>query len=45
MIDAYVPFNAVYTTYYQPMVDAFCSMGPGYKGPNFYSVCGFLLNK
>jgi len=31
MIDAYVPFNAVYTTYYQPMVDAFCSMGPGYK--------------
>ena len=27
------------------MVDAFCSMSPGYKGSNFYNVCGFLLNK
>lgn len=44
MIDAHVPFNVVNTTYYQPMVDAFCSIGPGYKGPNFHNVRCFLLN-
>ncbi|XP_061361535.1 uncharacterized protein LOC133305351 [Gastrolobium bilobum] len=45
MIDAGVPFNAVNSSYYQPMIDVICSMGPGYKGPNFYRVRGHLLNK
>ncbi|XP_061359929.1 uncharacterized protein LOC133303974 [Gastrolobium bilobum] len=45
MIDAGVPFNAVNSLYYQPMIYAICSMGPGYKGPNFYKVRGHLLNK
>ncbi|XP_061363637.1 uncharacterized protein LOC133307195 [Gastrolobium bilobum] len=45
MIDAGVPFNAVNSSYYQPMIDAICSMGPGYKCPNFYRVRGHLLNK
>ncbi|KAL9674288.1 hypothetical protein QQ045_030560 [Rhodiola kirilowii] len=29
MIDASVPFNAVNSTYFQPMIDAICSMGAG----------------
>ncbi|XP_019425065.1 PREDICTED: uncharacterized protein LOC109333939 [Lupinus angustifolius] len=45
MIDASVPFNAVNLAYYQPMIDAICSMNPGYKAPNFYRVRGHLLNK
>ena len=45
IIDASVPFNAVNSAYYQPMIDAIASMGARYKGPNFYSVCGYLLNK
>ncbi|XP_019430825.1 PREDICTED: uncharacterized protein LOC109338134 [Lupinus angustifolius] len=45
MIDAFVPFNAVNSAYYQPMIDAICAMGPRYKAPNFYRVCGSLLNK
>ncbi|XP_019415875.1 PREDICTED: uncharacterized protein LOC109327261 [Lupinus angustifolius] len=45
MIDASVPFNAVNSAYYQPMIDAICAMGPGYKAPNFYRVRGSLLNK
>ncbi|KAF1860234.1 hypothetical protein Lal_00037572 [Lupinus albus] len=38
MIDASVPFNATNSTYYQPMIDALCSMSPSYKGPNYYRV-------
>jgi len=45
MIDASVPFNAVNSSYFQLMIDAICSIGPGYKGPNFYKVHGYLLNK
>ncbi|KAL9671968.1 hypothetical protein QQ045_009542 [Rhodiola kirilowii] len=44
MIDASVPFNAVNSTYFQPMIDAISSMGAGYKAPNFYRVRGHLLN-
>ncbi|CAM8881132.1 unnamed protein product [Rhodiola kirilowii] len=44
MIDAYVPFNAVNSTYFQPMIDAISSMGAGYKGPNYYRVYGPLFN-
>ncbi|XP_057418594.1 uncharacterized protein LOC130712797 [Lotus japonicus] len=45
MIDASVPFNAVNSAYFQPMIDAVCAMGSGYKAPNFHRVRGFLLNK
>ncbi|KAF1874119.1 hypothetical protein Lal_00041563 [Lupinus albus] len=45
MIDACVSFNATNSAYYQPMIDALCSMGPGYKGPNYYRVRGHLVNK
>ncbi|XP_073105199.1 uncharacterized protein [Elaeis guineensis] len=45
MIDVCVPFNAVNSKYYQCMIDAIASMGPGYKAPNFYSVRGYLLTK
>lgn len=38
MIDSSVPFNAVNSTYYQPMIDVICSMGTGYKAPNFHRV-------
>ena len=44
MIDASIPFNAVNSTYYQPMINAISSMSPGYKAPNFYRICGPLLN-
>ncbi|KAH1265150.1 hypothetical protein GmHk_01G000908 [Glycine max] len=33
MIDASMPFNAVNSTYYQPMIDAISSMSPGIRGP------------
>jgi hypothetical protein len=32
MIDAYVPFNAVNSVYYQHVIDVVTAMGPGYKG-------------
>ena len=35
MIDASVPFNAINSTYYQPMIDAISSMSPRYKVPIF----------
>ncbi|KAL9675981.1 hypothetical protein QQ045_004192 [Rhodiola kirilowii] len=44
MIDASVPFNAVNSTYFQPMINAISSMGAGYKALNFYRVRGHLLN-
>ncbi|XP_045809908.1 uncharacterized protein LOC123904267 [Trifolium pratense] len=44
-IDACVPFNASNSSYFQPMVDALCSMSPGYKVPTMHSFRGSLLNK
>ncbi|KAL9676854.1 hypothetical protein QQ045_005074 [Rhodiola kirilowii] len=44
MIDASMPFNAVNSTYFQPMIDDISSMGAGYKASNFYRVRGHLLN-
>lgn len=43
MIDSCIPFNAVNFVYYQQSIDAIASMGPGYKGPNFHSLRGYLL--
>ncbi|XP_057761024.1 uncharacterized protein LOC130981445 [Arachis stenosperma] len=45
MMDAFVPFNAINSAYYQPMIDAIASMGAGYKGLNYPRVCGYLLSK
>ncbi|XP_022871119.1 uncharacterized protein LOC111390332 [Olea europaea var. sylvestris] len=45
MIDSCIPFNAVHSVYYQQSIDAIASMGPGYKGPNFHSLRGYLLAK
>ncbi|XVF04569.1 hypothetical protein REPUB_Repub05bG0095300 [Reevesia pubescens] len=45
MIDASIPFNAVNSVYFQPMIDAVASMDAGYKGPNFDSFRGYLLAK
>ncbi|XP_072069452.1 uncharacterized protein [Arachis hypogaea] len=45
MVDASVPFNAVNSAYYQPMIDAIANMGAGYKDPNFGRVRGYLLSK
>ncbi|XP_016164931.1 uncharacterized protein LOC107607495 [Arachis ipaensis] len=45
MMDASVPFNAVNSAYYQPMIDAIANMGVGYKGPNYQRVRGYLLSK
>ncbi|KAL4394203.1 hypothetical protein AHAS_Ahas02G0128500 [Arachis hypogaea] len=44
-MDASVPFNAVNSAYYQPMIDAIANMGAGYKGPNYQRVRGYLLSK
>ncbi|KAL4374287.1 hypothetical protein AHAS_Ahas05G0166700 [Arachis hypogaea] len=45
MVDASVPFNAVNSAYYQPMIDAIASMGAGYKRPSYPRVRGYLLSK
>ena len=45
MIDASIPFNAVNSTFYQPMIDAMISYGGGYKGPRFHDLHGYLLTK
>ncbi|XP_078170750.1 uncharacterized protein LOC144565013 [Carex rostrata] len=45
MVDAGVPFNASNSKYYQPMLDAIASFGPGYRGPNFHDLRGYLLEK
>ncbi|XP_025702697.1 uncharacterized protein [Arachis hypogaea] len=45
MMDASMPFNAVNSAYYQPMIDAIANMGAGYKGPNYQRVHGYLLSK
>ncbi|KAF1898779.1 hypothetical protein Lal_00022724 [Lupinus albus] len=55
-IDAFVSFNATVKVpsqnqltmrrvAQQPMIDVICSMGSGYKGPNYYRVRGHLVNK
>jgi len=44
-IAALVPFNASNSIFYQPMIDAVCAFGLGYKGPNFNQLRGPLLAK
>ncbi|XP_019418561.1 PREDICTED: uncharacterized protein LOC109329345 [Lupinus angustifolius] len=45
MVDASVPLNATNSAYYLSMIDVMCSMGSGYKDPNYYRVRDKLLNK
>jgi len=44
-LDATIPFNASNSIFYQPMIDAVCAYGSGYKGPNFNQLRGPLLAK
>ncbi|XP_039853730.1 uncharacterized protein LOC120712084 isoform X2 [Panicum virgatum] len=44
-IDASISFNASNSIFYQPMLDAVCTYGSGYKGPNFNQLRGPLLAK
>ncbi|KAJ1272699.1 hypothetical protein BS78_06G222800 [Paspalum vaginatum] len=44
-IDASISFNASNSIFYQPMIDAVCAYGSGYKGPNFNQLRGPLLAK
>uniref|UniRef100_A0A6N2KZR3 BED-type domain-containing protein n=1 Tax=Salix viminalis TaxID=40686 RepID=A0A6N2KZR3_SALVM len=41
--DANIPFNSAKSYYYQPMIDAVTSMGPGFKGPLYHDLRGSLL--
>ncbi|KAG6532149.1 hypothetical protein ZIOFF_005987 [Zingiber officinale] len=36
--DANIPFNAAKSNYYQPMVDAITSIGPGFKAPSYHDL-------
>jgi hypothetical protein len=42
-LDATIPFHASNSIFYQPMIDAVCAYGSGYKGPSFNQLCGPLL--
>ncbi|KAG5241831.1 zinc finger protein [Salix suchowensis] len=41
--DANIPFNSANSYYYQPMLDAVTSIGPGFKGPSYHDLRGPLL--
>ncbi|XP_073263283.1 uncharacterized protein [Populus alba] len=41
--DVNVPFNSARSYYYQPMIDAITSMGPGFKGPSYHDLKGPFL--
>uniref|UniRef100_A0A6N2KJG0 BED-type domain-containing protein n=1 Tax=Salix viminalis TaxID=40686 RepID=A0A6N2KJG0_SALVM len=41
--DANIAFNSANSYYYQPMLDAVASIGPGFKGPSFHDLRGPLL--
>ena len=42
MMQTYL-FNASRSIYYQPMLDAIASFGPGFKGPGYEDIRGPLL--
>ncbi|CAO1947482.1 unnamed protein product, partial [Urochloa humidicola] len=44
-VDASIAFHASNSIFYQPMIDAICAYGSGYKGPNFNKLRGPLLAK
>ena len=45
MYDACIPLNAVNSSYYQPMLNAIASIGPGYRGPNYHALRVPLLKE
>ena len=45
MYDACIPLNAVNSNYYQPMLNAIASIGPGYRGPNYHALRVPLLKE
>jgi len=44
-LDASIPFNATNSVFYQPMFDAVCAFGGGYKAPLCNQMCGPYLAK
>ena len=38
LYDNCIPFNVVNSVYYQKMIDAVATAGPGYKGPSYHVV-------
>ena len=45
MYDACIPLNVVNSSYYQPMLNATASIGPGYRGPNYHALRVPLLKE
>ena len=43
LYDNCIPFNVVNSVYYQRMIDAVATVGPGYKGPSYHAVGVLLL--
>ncbi|KAJ4972262.1 hypothetical protein NE237_005361 [Protea cynaroides] len=43
LYDAGVPLDAVNSAYFQPMVDAIASEGPGLKPPSYHDLRGWIL--
>ncbi|XP_075663461.1 uncharacterized protein LOC142633069 [Castanea sativa] len=45
MYDASILINVVNSSYYQPMLNAIASYGPGYRGPNYHALRVPLLRE
>ncbi|XP_068650976.1 uncharacterized protein [Aristolochia californica] len=45
LYDVGIPLSVVNSFYFQPMVDAICAVGPGYKVPSYHALRGKLLKK
>ncbi|XP_043697120.1 uncharacterized protein LOC122647875 [Telopea speciosissima] len=43
LYDAGVPLDTVNSVYFQPMVDAIASEGPGFKPPSYHDLRGWIL--
>ncbi|XP_019433521.1 PREDICTED: uncharacterized protein LOC109340313 [Lupinus angustifolius] len=43
--DCCIPFIYSNSVYYQPMIDAIATIGPGYKGPIYYAIISNLLHE
>ncbi|XP_019151198.1 PREDICTED: uncharacterized protein LOC109147966 [Ipomoea nil] len=44
LLDAGVPFEAVNSAYFQPMIDAIASQGVGVAGPSYHELRSWILN-
>ena len=38
MYDAFIPINAMNSSYYPPTLNAVASYGLGYRGPNYHAL-------